>query len=109
METSTAQAAKLIIVAATGLSKDALHIYVGMSVFLFVAAIARRPISSWLPWAAVLMVALLGEVVDMRDDLLSLGRWRWSASLHDIINTLLWPTVLSALARTTEILATRRK
>lgn len=109
METSAVQAVKLAIVAATGLSKDALHIYVGLAVFLIVAAVSKRSVSSWLPWLAVLLLATLGELVDMRDDLLSLGYWRWSASLHDIINTILWPTVLLVLARATGVLAARAK
>ena len=107
METSAVQVVKLAIVAATGLSKDALHIYVGLAVFLIVAAVSKRSASSWLPWLVVFLVATLGELVDMRDDLLSLGHWRWSASLHDIINTILWPTVLLVLARATGVLAAR--
>jgi uncharacterized membrane-anchored protein len=109
MQTSAVQAAKLAIVAATGLSKDALHIYVGLSVFLTVAAISKRRPSSWLPWLAVLLVAMLGEVMDMRDDLLSLGYWRWSASLHDIVNTVFWPSVLLVFARVTGVLPSRAK
>lgn len=109
METSTVQAIKLLIVAATGMSKDALHIYFGLAFFLVVAAVAKRPISSWLPWSAVLFVAVLGEIVDMRDDLLSLGHWRWAASVHDIFTTLLWPTVFLVLARWTEVLAAKPK
>ncbi|WP_298213587.1 hypothetical protein [Acidovorax sp.] len=109
METSTVQAAKLAIVAATGLSKDALHVYVGLTVFLIVAAISKKSVSSWRPWLAVLLVATFGELVDMRDDLLSLGYWRWSASLRDIVNTAFWPTVLLVLARATGVLAPREK
>lgn len=99
METTTVQAIKFAIVAATDLSKDALHIYVGLFVLLFVAMLSKKPLSSWLPWLAVVLVALVGEIVDLRDDLSSLGYWRWSASLHDIINTCLWPSVLLILER----------
>jgi hypothetical protein len=59
METSLVQQAKLAVVAAAGLSKDALHIYVGLAVFLVMAYV-----------------------------------WRWRESVHDIWNTLFWPTVL---------------
>ena len=50
METSTAQIIKLTIMSATGLSKDALHIYVGMTVYLTLIAITRRhrPYIGWL-------------------------------------------------------------
>ena len=90
---------KQAIVAGTGLSKDALHIYVGLTVLLLVALALRRPLRSFVPWLAVLGVAALGELVDMRDDIATLGYWRWGASLHDIMNTIFWPTVVLLLAR----------
>ncbi|GAB3257627.1 hypothetical protein [Chitinimonas naiadis] len=99
METTLVQTIKLAIVSATGLSKDALHIYVGLIVFLVTARLRRTSASLLLPWFMVLGVALLGEALDMRDDLASLGHWRWDASLHDIINTLFWPSVLWAVLR----------
>lgn len=99
METSTAQAIKLAIVSATGLSKDALHIYVGLAVLLTAAAVLRKPLRSIVPWLVVLTVAVSGELIDMHDDIVSLGYWRWGASLHDVLNTLFWPTVLLLLAR----------
>ena len=44
-------------------------------------------------------VALGIEVLDLRDDRAHFGRFRWAASLHDVVNTLLWPTLLALLAR----------
>lgn len=99
METSAVQSIKLVIIAATGLSKDALHIYVGLAAFLTSAAVLGKPLRSIVPWLVVVAIAIAGEVVDMRDDVASLGYWRWSASLHDILNTLFWPTVLMLLAK----------
>lgn len=99
METSTVQLAKLIIIQASGLSKDALHVYVGLAVFLVAAALLRKPLRSIVPWLLVLIVASMGELLDMRDDIVSFGYWRWGASLHDVLNTLFWPTVLFLLAR----------
>jgi hypothetical protein len=99
METSTVQALKLAIVSATGLDKDALHIYVGLVVFFTVAALFKRPLRSQVPWLVVLAVAIVGEFFDMRDDIASLGHWRWKASLHDIVNTQFWPAVIMLLAR----------
>ena len=99
METSAIQSIKLAIVDLTGLSKDALHVYVGLAIFLGVAAISRKPLRSIVPWLAVVVVALAGEVVDMIDNLSTLGRWRWDASLHDVLNALFWPTVIWLLGR----------
>lgn len=94
MDTSTAQSIKLAIVSATGLSKDALHIYVGMAVYLTLFALIRR-FRPYVAWVAVFIIVCTGEWVDRRDDITSLGYWRWQASVHDILNTLFWPTVLS--------------
>lgn len=104
LATSLVQSLKLTLVSALGLSKDALHIHVGLGAFLLTALVFRLPLRSWWPWLASAALACLGEVVDMRDDLASLGRWRWQASLHDLWNTAFWPTVLFVLARCTRLL-----
>ncbi len=107
MLASIIQSFKLTLVSTLGLSKDALHIYVGLGVFIIVSLLFKKPLRSWLPWCFVLAAACLGELVDMRDDLNSFGHWRWQASLHDIVNTLFWPTVFFGLARFTQRLAAR--
>lgn len=101
METSAVQAAKLAIVGATGLSKDTLHVYVGLTVFLVSTWVLRKHVRSVLPLLIVVLVACVGEMLDMRDDIHSLGYWRWGASLHDVVNTSFWPFVLYVLLRRT--------
>lgn len=99
METSAVQAIKLAIVSVLGLSKDALHVYTGLAVFLVTAVVLRKPLRSFLPLFIVIAVAVSGELLDRHDDIASLGHWRWQASLHDVLNTLFWPSVLWFLAR----------
>jgi hypothetical protein len=108
MDTSPLQSAKLAIISVVGLSKDALHVYVGLAVFFAAVLVLRRPLRSAWPWAAVLAVACLGELLDAIDDTRSFGYWRVGASMHDILNTLFWPTVLLLLARFTRIFDIRR-
>lgn len=48
----------------TGLSRDALHVYAGMLVFLLAAVILRRSLRSPVPWLATVAVACGMEVVD---------------------------------------------
>ena len=103
-DSSFVQSLKLDIVAFTGLSKDALHVYLGIGVWLLAAALFRRSITNLRPWLAVLLVACVVEGFDAFDDWVQLGRWRWRASLHDVANTLFWPTVLAVLARYTRLL-----
>ncbi|SDV07330.1 hypothetical protein [Pseudomonas mucidolens] len=96
MDISTAQSIKLAIVSASGLSKDALHIYVGMAVYLTLITITRRH-KPYMGWLGVFIIACAAEWVDSRDDIESFGYWRWQASAHDMLNTLFWPTVLTLL------------
>lgn len=95
---SAVQAIKLAIVSTSGLSRDALHIYVGMAMFLAVAVSTRR-VRPYFAWLSVLALACLGECLDWRDDLADLGYWQWRDSLHDVLNTLFWPTVIMLMWR----------
>jgi hypothetical protein len=99
METTVFQAIKLAVVSVTGLSKDALHIYIGLTVYLAACLALRKSARNWWPVLLVVLIACLGEALDMRDDIHSLGHWRWRASLHDVVNTVFWPVVLYLLGR----------
>lgn len=76
METLTVKFIKLAIVAATGFSKDALHIYVGLAVFFSTAVVLRKPLRSIVSLVCGCVIAIAGEVLDMRNDVASLGYWR---------------------------------
>jgi hypothetical protein len=98
------QSFKHEVVQFAALSKDALHIYVGLVVFLAVAAFARKGLRSTVALLAVLVVAVAGEALDLRDELRLRERVSWWASVHDLLNTCFWPLVLWLLARYTRIL-----
>ena len=100
---SAFQSAKLWLVGTLGLSRDALHIYVGLAVFLGVAALFRLPLRDWRPLAAALLVALGGEVWDLIDTYYAGRGLRWALAWHDLWNTMVWPCVLWALARWTRL------
>jgi hypothetical protein len=98
------QQAKIGLTHALGLPKDALHIYVGLTVFLAAAALLRRPLRDWRPLAAVLLAALAGEAWDLIDTYNAGAPMVWARNWHDIWNTCLWPAVLFLLARHTSLL-----
>lgn len=82
----------------TGLERDALHIYFAVLIQLGSAAALRRSVASPWPWLIVLLFALANEYLDMhRDNLVE--NWEKAASLHDLWNTMLLPTVLLLIAR----------
>ncbi len=107
MEPSTFQIAKVAIVTFTDLGRDALHVYAGLATLFLSALLLRKPLRSWLPWLMVLLVAVAAELLDLRDDSLTSGRLRWGASAHDIVNTLVWPTVILLLARKSRLFGPR--
>ena len=98
------QVGKLFLIHLTGLPRDALHIYVGLSVFLLAALLARRPLKDKLPILAALLVALAGEFWDLTDEARAHQPLAWGKSWHDIWNTMFWPAVLFLLARFTRLL-----
>lgn len=103
MEVTSLQTIKLLVISITGLSRDALHTYTGLTTLFLAALILRKPLKSWTPWLVVLAVATTGEIIDLYDDMILRGYWRFAASMHDMVNTLLWPTVILLLARFTKL------
>jgi hypothetical protein len=102
---SAFQQAKIALGQLMGLPKDALHIYVGMAVFLAAAALFRRPLGSWLPIAAVLAAALAGEAWDLIETRAAGARVHLDRNWHDVWNTCFWPFLLFLLARYTRLLS----
>lgn len=81
-------------------SKDALHLYLAFIIQVAAALIVRRPLSSLVPWFAVLALELVNETLDL---LLEkepyIHPWQIKGSIHDVVNTMLLPTALMLLAR----------
>jgi hypothetical protein len=88
-------AAKIWLVDLTGVSRDALHIYVAIALFLCVRIVWR---GSWGSLAAVVVVvaaALTGEWLDHQMELLQGGVCDPAEHWHDLRNTMAAPIVLA--------------
>ncbi len=104
---------KMNVVETTGLAKDALHIYVGVGVYLLCLLvlrpiIKRQGIRSFMALIVVTGVALLGEYLDNRETIEALGlagisRGQVVASIRDLINTCMLSYVLFALNKWTTL------
>ncbi|MDN3454519.1 MULTISPECIES: hypothetical protein [unclassified Psychrobacter] len=104
---------KINIIETTGLAKDALHIYVGIGIYLLCLMVLRpiiknQSIRSFMALIVVTGMALLGEYLDNRHIIIPKGLFALEivdikASIHDLINTCLLPYVLYALNKWTKI------
>jgi hypothetical protein len=91
--------AKMFIEHASVISSDAIHLLVGVLIWLIAAQLSRRTLSAWLPWLVVLALALLNEAVD-----LSVEHWpspgmQLGESAKDVMLTMALPTLLMAVLR----------
>ena len=88
---------KVRLIEFVGLTNDAMNIH-GSILILFVSAIIlrRRP-DSILCWIIVLAAELFNEFADLKG--LAPGEASIDASIHDLYNTMFWPTVILILGR----------
>ena len=93
------EARKVSVIEATGLDKDALHIYFGMTLFLLVRLAWRRRGGWVVAWLAVLAMACGGELLDLTAEISKSAIQPDAAHWHDIWNTMFWPTVLLLVGR----------
>ncbi|MDE2845869.1 MAG: hypothetical protein OXO51_04100 [Gemmatimonadota bacterium] len=91
---------KLVILSILEISKDAIHIHVGLFVFFAAVVLWRKGSIDALCLIPVVFVASLMELLDLIDDYTyhdSVRMVALTASVHDLINTVLWPVVIVVL------------
>lgn len=88
---------KIRLIDAVGLTNDAMHIH-GSLLILFGSAIIlrRRPDSVWC-WLIVLVAELFNEYADLHGQ--GPGEATIDAAMHDLYNTMFWPTIILILGR----------
>jgi hypothetical protein len=88
---------KTRLVEFVGLTNDAMHVH-GSILILFLSAIVlrRRPDSIWC-WLIVFAAELFNEYADLQG--VAPGEATIDAAMHDLYNTMLWPTVILVLGR----------
>ena len=105
------QEAKRIIVSILELSKDSIHMHVGLIVFFLAVVFWKKGSIEARCLIPVAIVASLMEILDLRYDYVSLGHFRLkaiTASIHDLINTTFWPVVIVVLAWMGKLQNTRK-
>ena len=98
---SSFQDFKILLVDSFGLSRDTLHVYVGLFIFFGTALIFKLPLRDIRPVLVVLLAACVGELWDIYDTERVGARQVYAGNWHDIWNTMFWPIVIMLLARFT--------
>jgi hypothetical protein len=90
---------KLLLIDHSGLSRDALHICLGVLVQLAVAALPRQSFARLWPWLAVLVTAMGNEWYDLNYETWPDRNEQRLESVKDLIATMAIPTMLLFIAR----------
>ena len=90
---------KLRVIEITGLSKDAIHIYIGLFVFFSFVAVFRKGKIEPIALIPVLLIAVSMEIVDLYGNYRTMDSMYWGNSVHDLVNTVLWPVIIVFLVK----------
>lgn len=90
---------KVFISHATGISHDAMHIIVGVTTQLVLAALMRKSLASPWPWAIVLLATLVNEWNDHYVERWTEQAMQYGEIAKDIALTMLLPSLLLIVAR----------
>jgi hypothetical protein len=96
--TSPYQRFKIEVLSVVHLSKDAVHVYIGVGCLLATVLLLRGRVK-WKALLPGLIVSLAMEAVDLSDEWRVAHRFAWRASVHDVINTNAIPVVLVFVLR----------
>jgi hypothetical protein len=85
---------KLFIEHAAHIGHDSLHVIVGVIVWLGIALVSRRPVTSWTPWLWLFALILWNEAVDLWTEHWPDAGMQYGEGVRDVLLTMLLPTVL---------------
>jgi hypothetical protein len=87
------------VLALVGISKDAVHLYIGIGCLLVSILVLRLPPTSYKALILTLLVSLGMEAMDLHDNVRYRDTTRAMASAHDIWNTNLMPLLVVTALR----------
>lgn len=90
---------KVFIEHSISIEHDALHVIVGVLVWLVFGLATRRSLASWVPWALLLAVIAWNEAVDLWVERWPLPSQQYGEGTKDLVLTMIVPTMLLATLR----------
>ena len=103
------QDTKTALVDHANLSRDALHVYIALMIYLGSCWLFKWHPRSWKPWLLVLLFQTVNEVFDMRVSFEDDGViWVWG-NIKDMVNTMVAPTMLLFAARCFKVFEAKPK
>ncbi len=87
------------ILSVVGLSKDAVHLYIGIGCFLLSILVLRLSPTAYRALLLGFVVSLAMEAMDLHDNVRYRETTRALASLHDVVNTNLLPYLIVVALR----------
>ena len=91
--------AKLLVEHAVTISHDTLHVFIGLILWLLLATVTRRPVTSWRPWLWTFVIIFWNETVDLWTEVWPDPGQQYGEGLKDLALTMFVPTVLLVAAR----------
>ena len=73
------------------LSRDALHVHIGLIIFLAAAALLRGHRRFEIAFLGLLVLCFVGEIADVVGAWSKLQAPNWLGGAKDIVNTMFWP------------------
>lgn len=90
---------KVFIEHSVSVSHDSLHVIVGVLIWLAVALLLRKPVTSWKPWLWLFAIILWNETVDLWMEQWPEAGQQYGEGAKDVLVTMLVPTLIMFAAR----------
>jgi hypothetical protein len=90
---------KLFLEHWVSIEHDALHLLVGVLLWLGLGLLLRRPLTSWVPWLTILAVIAWNETVDLWVEHWPAPSMQYGEGAKDLLLTMSVPTIMLAMLR----------
>jgi hypothetical protein len=90
---------KLFIEHSLTINHDALHVLVGVLLWLVLGLLLQRPLTSWRPWLWLFAAILWNESVDLWVEKWPDPGQQYGEGAKDLLLTMFLPTIIKAAAR----------